>query len=196
MSAQMVTGKPPPPMPEKESSWAIYETYDTADDKSIFIAITSDNHWRRYCKEFKLDDLLADPSLQTNPQRAIGRARIAPVVARITTAHTFEQMAAKLEALEIPFAPLARPCDLFDDPHLNAGDSMLEIDFPKGKRGRLPAIPLSMGEHRRTVRYQPPRKGEHSREILREAGYDDGEIDVLVRQGVVIDGNAVTTGQA
>jgi len=95
-------------------------------------------------------------------------------------------MAGRLEALDIPFAPLSRPCDLFDDPHLNFGDSMLEIEFPKGKRAKLPSIPLTMGAHRRTIRYQPPHKGEHTREILGEAGYTSSEIDEMVRQNTVI----------
>jgi crotonobetainyl-CoA:carnitine CoA-transferase CaiB-like acyl-CoA transferase len=190
MSGQMIAGVAPPPMPEKESSWAIYETFATADDKMIFVAITSDNHWRRYCRQFGLDDLLADPALQSNPQRALARSRLAPIVAGITKDHTYADMAAKLEALDIPYAPLSRPSDLFDDPHLNHGDSMLEIEFPNGKRAKLPSIPLSMGSHKRTIRHQPPHKGQHTREILAEAGYTSAEIDEMIRQKIVIAADA------
>ncbi|MGE5525382.1 MAG: CaiB/BaiF CoA transferase family protein [Rhodospirillaceae bacterium] len=186
MGGQVMTGYPPPPMPEKKSSWAIYETFKTSDDKVIFIGITSDNHWRSFCNAFGLEALLADESLKTNPQRAVAHDRIEPIVADIVKRHSYASLSARLEALNIPFAPLNRPADLFDDPHLNQGGRMVEVLFPNGKRAPLPAIPLEMDSHRFDVRQQPPGKGEHTRAVLAEAGYTDAEIDTLVAQGIVI----------
>ena len=186
MSGQVVTGKEPPPMPHKASSWAIYETFVTADEKTLFVGITSDNHWRAFCKEFKLDDLLADPALKTNPQRAAEHDRLAPIVEAIVKAHTFAAMSKILERLKIPFAPLSRPADLFDDPHLNQGNRMVETHFQNGKRANLPALPLEMGDHILGLRSQPPRKGEHSREVLTEAGFSTPEIDGWIERGIVI----------
>ena len=188
MSGQVVTGKEPPPMPHKASSWAIYETFITADQKTLFIGITSDNHWRGFCEHFKLHPLLEDPSLKTNPQRAAAHDRIAPTVAQIARAHTFSEMAQVLEALKIPFAPLAKPSDLFEDPHLNQGERMLETQFLDGQRAKLPALPLEMGHHQIRIRQQPPQKGEHSIEILKEAGFTTEEIKAWVDAGIVIDG--------
>jgi crotonobetainyl-CoA:carnitine CoA-transferase CaiB-like acyl-CoA transferase len=181
-----MTGAAPPPMPAKASSWAIYEAFPTADEKTIFIGITSDNHWRSFCSAFGLEDLLADASLRTNPQRALARNRIAPVVADIVKRTPYDAMAAKLEALNIPFAPLNTPCDLFDDPHLTQGGRMVDVQFPNGKRAPLPAIPLEMDSHRFTVRHQPPRHGQHTRGVLEEAGYSVAEIDALIAQGVIL----------
>jgi crotonobetainyl-CoA:carnitine CoA-transferase CaiB-like acyl-CoA transferase len=186
MSGQIVTGKEPPPMPHKASSWAIYETFTTADEKTIFIGITSDNHWRAFCNEFGLAELLADPALKTNPQRAAEHDRIAPVVEAIVRQRDFKTMAAILERLKIPFAPLAKPADLFDDPHLNQGNRMVETHFQNGKRARLPALPLEMSNHTLGLRTQPPRKGEHTRDVLREAGFSTSEIDVWISRGIVI----------
>lgn len=186
MGGQVMTGVAPPPMPEKASSWAIYESFQTADDKTIFIGITSDNHWRRFCKEFALEDLLTDPALQTNPQRALAHDRLAPIVAGITRRMRFDTLAAKLEELNIPFAPLARPCDLFDDPHLIHGRRMLDTLFPNGARAPLPGLPLEMGQHGFRIRRQPPRKGEHTCEILEEVGYSGAQIDQMLEQGVVV----------
>lgn len=186
MSGQIVTGKEPPPMPHKASSWAIYETFVTADGKTLFVGITSDNHWRAFCNEFKLDDLLTDPSLKTNPQRAAEHDRLAPVVEAIVKSHTFVAMSKILERLKIPFAPLAKPADLFDDLHLNQGNRMVETHFQNGKRAKLPALPLEMGDHTLGLRSQPPRKGEHSREVLIEAGFSTAEIDGWIDGGIVI----------
>jgi len=186
MSGQIVTGEEPPPMPHKASSWAIYETFTTADGKTIFIGITSDNHWRAFCTEFALDDLLADPALKTNPQRAAEHDRLAPIVEAIARRHTFAALSAVLERLKIPFAPLAKPADLFDDPHLNHGRHMVETHFHNGRRAKLPALPLEMSNHTLGLRTQPPRKGEHTREVLAEAGFDSAQIDAWMARGITL----------
>jgi crotonobetainyl-CoA:carnitine CoA-transferase CaiB-like acyl-CoA transferase len=186
MGQQALTGVAPPPMPEKEASWAIYEAFQTADNMTVFVGITSDNHWRSFCTGFGVEELLADPTLKTNPQRAQVRGRIMPIVAEKFAALTRDALMAKLERLKIPFGPLAKPGDLFDDPHLNSSGRMLDTLFPTGKRAKLPGIPLEMGGRAMQIRHQPPRKGEHTRAVLEEAGYPPGEIDRLVEQGIVI----------
>jgi len=105
-------------MPEKASSWAIYDPFQTADGRTVFVGITSDNHWRSFCTGFGVETLLSDPALKTNPQRAQARDRIMPVVTQKFAAERFDALVAKLERLNIPFGPLAQPGDLFDDPQL------------------------------------------------------------------------------
>ena len=186
MTGQIVTGKEPPPMPEKLSSWAIYETFTTADAKTIFIAITSDNHWRAFCKEYQLDALLNDPTLKTNPQRAAQHDRLAPFVNEIVKVRTYANMAEAMERLNIPFAPLAKPSDLFDDPHLNQGGHMLDLHFVNGKRANIPGLPLEMGDHKFAARTQPPQKGEHTRDVLTDLGYSATEIAAWIADGVAL----------
>ena len=186
MGQEALTGKAPPPMPEKASSWAIYDPFTTADGKTLFVGITSDNHWRNFCIGFGVEELLADPALKTNPQRAQLRSRIMPIVAAKFTALTRDELMAKLERLKIPFGPLARPGDLFEDPHLNYAGRMLDVLLPNGKRAKLPGLPLDMDGRKTRVRCQPPRMGEHTRAVLEEAGFTPGEIDQLVAQGVAI----------
>lgn len=187
MGQQALTGKAPPPMPEKASSWAVYDPFQTADGRTVFVGITSDNHWRSFCREFGEEALLADPALKSNPQRAQARDRIMPVVTAKFAAEPFDSLVEKLERLKIPFGPLAKPGDLFEDRHLNAGGRLLDITLPNGKQARIPAIPLEMGNRKPQVLRQPPRMGEHTREVLAEAGYAAGEIDALLQQGVVLD---------
>ncbi|MDB5866579.1 MAG: acyl-CoA transferase [Betaproteobacteria bacterium] len=186
MGQQALTGKAPPPMPEKEGSWAVYQPFQTADERTVFIAITSDNHWRAFCNEFGLGDLLADPSLKTNPQRAQQRERIRPIVTAKFHALSYEVLVEKLERLKIPFGPLAKPGDLFDDPHLNHAGRMLDIVLPTGTRAKIPGIPLEMSGHTPGVRLQPPKMGEHTRSILTELGYSDADVDELLEKGIAI----------
>ena len=101
---------------------------------------------------------------------------------------SFESLVAKLEKLNIPFGPLARPGDLFDDPQLNHDGRMLDTVLPTGKHAKIPGLPLEMDGRKTRIRLQPPRMGEHTRAVLAEAGYGAEEIERLVEQGVAIAG--------
>lgn len=183
MAAEKIGGKPVPPMPARVSSWCIYEPFPSRDGKLLFIAITTDNIWRRFCEAFGLVDLLKDPELQTNEQRVKARPRLLPVVGEIVERHDIADMMSKLDALSVPFAPLATPGDLFADPHLNHGERMFEIQLMDGQRVRLPGLPVEMDGHVLGVRRQPPVVGEHTREVLLEAGFTPAEIDAMAAAG-------------
>jgi crotonobetainyl-CoA:carnitine CoA-transferase CaiB-like acyl-CoA transferase len=111
-----------------------------------------------------------------------------PVVTAKFAAEPFASLVAKLEKLNIPFGPLARPGDLFDDPQLNHDGRMLDTLLPTGKRAKIPGLPLEMDGRKTRLRLQPPRMGEHTREVLAETGYGAEEIERLVEQGVAITG--------
>src|SRR6516165_2618700 len=119
MAGQAATGREPPPMPVREAAWAIYDLFATADKKQIFIGITSDGHWRRFCEHFGRADLLRDPQFVTNKDRVRQRETIRPIVADIARQHTVPQLAELFDRIGIPFSPVAKPGDLFDDPQLN-----------------------------------------------------------------------------
>ena len=189
MGQEALTGVAPPPMPEKASSWAVYDPFETSDGKTVFVGITSDNHWRSFCTGFGVVGMLDDPTLKTNPLRTRQRGKIMPVVTAKFSAETFESLCAKLERMKIPFGPLAKPGDLFEDRHLNEGGRMLDIVLPTGKHTKLPGIPLDMGGRKPRVRRQPPVMGADTRAVLAETGYTAAEIDELVKQGVVIAAN-------
>jgi crotonobetainyl-CoA:carnitine CoA-transferase CaiB-like acyl-CoA transferase len=186
MGQQALTGKEPPPMPEKASSWAVYDPFETSDGKTVFVGITSDNHWRAFCTGFGVEGMLDDPLMKTNPLRTRQRDKIMPVVTAKFSAETFESLCAKLERMKIPFGPLAKPGDLFEDRHLNEGGRMLDVVLPNGKHAKIPGIPLDMGGRKPAIRRQPPSMGADTRAVLAEAGFTKPEIDELVKQKVVI----------
>src|SRR5579863_4916731 len=185
MAGEVVTGKPMPPMPSREGAWAIYEPFATADGEQIFIGLTSDGHWRRFCAHFGLRDLLDDPAYKTNEDRVQARPVLRPIVAEIVARHKLAELAELFDRIDIPFAPVAKPGDLFDDPQLNAGGRMLEIAFAQGRRAKLPRLPLEIGDHDFGLRRQAPGLGEHTAEILGEIGLAQSEIAALAKSGIV-----------
>jgi crotonobetainyl-CoA:carnitine CoA-transferase CaiB-like acyl-CoA transferase len=185
MAGQAITGREPPPMPAREGAWAIYEPFATADGEQIFVGITSDRQWRRFCEHFGRDDLLQNPAYASNEDRVRERPTLLPLVAAIVAKHRRDELAELFDRIDIPFAPVARPGDLFDDPQLNAGGRMLEVAFPGGVVTKLPPLPVEMAGHTIGLRQQPPAIGEHTAEILGELGVAWSEIEALCRRGIV-----------
>jgi crotonobetainyl-CoA:carnitine CoA-transferase CaiB-like acyl-CoA transferase len=189
MAQYAVTGKAAAPMPVRVSAWAIYQVFDTGDDDQVFVGVVSDKQWQQLCEAFGLDDFAADESLAGNVDRVKHKERILPVIKETFKKYTKQDLMEKLEAIGLPFAPIAKPEELFDDPHLNASDGLLPITVTDGERAgetaRLPALPLEMGGRRFGIHRDVPRKGQHTREILTEAGYSDDEIQTLIDQGAV-----------
>ena len=185
MAGQAVTGRAPPPMPSREGAWAIYEPFATADGEQIFVGLTSDRQWRRFCEHFRRPELLQNPAYKTNEDRVRERPMLLPVVADIVARHTLAELAELFDRIDIPFSPVAKPGDLFDDPQLNAGGRMLEVEFPGGVRAKLPRLPIEIGEHDLALRRQAPAIGEHTAEILAELGLARSEIATLIQRGIV-----------
>src|SRR5579863_1789236 len=188
MAGEVVTGKPMPPMPSRQGAWAIYEPFATADGQQIFVGLTSDGQWRRFCEHFARPELLADPAYKTNEDRVRARPVLLPLVAAIVAKHDLAALAEIFDRIDIPFAPVAKPGDLFEDPQLNAGGRMLDVAFGNGKHAKLPRLPIEMGTHDFALHRQAPAIGENSREVLAELGLTAEDIDTLIERGVIAAG--------
>ncbi|NND27148.1 MAG: CoA transferase, partial [Myxococcales bacterium] len=165
MAQYAVTGEAAAPMPARISAWAIYQVFETKDDDLVFVGIVSDKQWEIFCAAFDLDELGSDASLRTNDGRAANKDRLLRIVKQVFASYTKVELMAKLEAHGLPFAPITRPHELFDDPHLNAGPGLLPFTVTDGARAgheaKLPALPLEMNGQRFGLRLPVPRAGEH-----------------------------------
>lgn len=189
MMQYAVTGRPAAPMPNRISAWGIYDVFDTADGKQVFVGVVTDTQWARFCEHFGVRELRTDPSLASNPQRVAARDRLLPIVRELFLAKDQASLMQACEAIGLPFAPITRPEDLFDDPHLNASGGLLDITLPDGAPTRVPGLPIELGGVRPGVRLNVPRIGEHTRGLLRELGYGDDAIDALEASGVIAGDN-------
>jgi crotonobetainyl-CoA:carnitine CoA-transferase CaiB-like acyl-CoA transferase len=185
MAGQATTGRAPPPMPAREGAWAIYEPFATSDGEQIFVGLTSDGQWRRFCEHFERHDLLQNPAYKTNENRVRERPVLRPVVAEIIARHRLSELAVLFDRIDIPFSPVAKPGDLFDDPQLNAGGRMLDIAFPNGARAKIPRLPIEIGDHDFALHRQAPAIGEHTADILAELGLAPADIEALHKRDII-----------
>ncbi|WP_428000804.1 CaiB/BaiF CoA transferase family protein [Acidovorax sp.] len=179
------TGKAANPMPSRISAWAIYDVFTVKDGAQIFLAAVSDKQWAIFCEALGLADLLADPRLKTNNDRVQARDWLMPQLRSHLSGRSAGELAAIFEANELPFAPITRPEELFDDPHLNQSGGLAPIRLNNGTESKVPLLPLTLSGMRPGVRLQPPRAGEHTAALLQEVGYSDAEVAALRAQGAV-----------
>ena len=185
MAGEAATGTAPPPMPARRGAWGIYETFATKNGEKLFIGITSDNHWRRFCQDFDRADLFADPRFTTNADRVTNRSALREYIAAIALDYDIATLARMMDAADIPFSPVNTPSDLFDDPQMNAHGRMLPIRMPTGDVAKLPTTPICFGDEAPGLRRQPPAAGEHTEEVLHALGYSEEQIAALRAAGAV-----------
>ncbi len=184
MAQLAITGEEPPPMAVKKPAWGVYDIFPTQDGDRLFVGVVTDTQWEVFCREFGAADLAADERLRTNGQRVKERARLLPKLEEILRRYSKVDLAKKLEAIGLPYAPITRPRDLFDDPHLNAG-GMIETKDPRGTSFKVPGLPLELDGKRLGLRNQPPAVSENARELLASLGYAPARIDALIADSVV-----------
>lgn len=173
---------PIPPMPERVSAWSVYETFEVAGGQSLFVGITSDQHWQRFCTAAGLTDLLDDPRLITNNGRIANRPTLIPALQAFFKGLSLERAVELCADCRIPFAEVRRPEDLFNDAHLQATGGLLPVTLPNGTQVGLPRLPIDMqGLTHEAI--SPPAVGSHTRAIMSELQFPDQVIeDLLARQ--------------
>jgi crotonobetainyl-CoA:carnitine CoA-transferase CaiB-like acyl-CoA transferase len=171
-------------MSVKRPAWGVYDIFETAGGGRLFVGVVTDTQWQAFCRDFGLAELQDDPRLKSNGLRVKERAWLIPRLAECFLRFTKEELTRKLEAIGMPFAPIAKPWDLLDDPHLKASGGLLETRVG-GKTLHAPALPIELDGARLGKRTDPPEISEHARELLGELGYSPEETEKLRDRGVI-----------
>jgi crotonobetainyl-CoA:carnitine CoA-transferase CaiB-like acyl-CoA transferase len=185
-----VTGVAAEPMPNRISPWGIYDVFTVKDGEQIFLAAVSDAQFALFCEALGLADLKADARLSNNNDRVRAREWLLPLLRARLAHHSAAEISASFEVRGLPFAPIARPQDLLDDPHLKASGGLAPITLPDGERAGetidTVLFPLTLDGKRPSVRLSPPKLGEHTQDLLTELGYTLPEIEQLRHEHIVL----------
>jgi crotonobetainyl-CoA:carnitine CoA-transferase CaiB-like acyl-CoA transferase len=184
-----VTGKPAAPLPARDNPWAVYDVFTVARGEQIFLAAVSDAQWMKFCDVLGFPDLKAEPDLATNNQRVQQRPRLLKTLGERLRHRTATELSTLMEQAGLPFAPIRRPEDLYDDEHLLATGGLADVRLPDGPRAgetvKTTLLPFTMDGERLGVRLDPPVLGAHSDELLQSIGLDEAGIAELRAQAVV-----------
>lgn len=172
MAQYAVTGEAAKPMPVRISAWAIYDVFETKDAQQVFVGVVSDSQWVKFCEAFGLDDLAADKDYALNAGRVERRDMLMPKVRAIFAQYDKNDLMKKLEYTGLPFAPISRPEDMFDDPHMSSPGGLVAVNLPEGGTVALPALPIEMDGRKLGLRHDLPGPGQHTAEILQQLGLD------------------------
>ncbi|WP_169805878.1 CoA transferase, partial [Azohydromonas lata] len=166
--------------------------FTVKDGEQVFLAAVSDTQWALMCREFGMEPLLADPRLATNNDRVRAREWMLPVLRDQFARYSAAELGARFEKIGLPYAPITRPQDLFDDAHLLATGGLAPVSLPSDASGagravdtRTPLLPLTLDGQRLPLRAAPPALGEHTDALLRQLGYGSDEIQALRAADVI-----------
>ncbi len=187
-----LTGQAAAPMPSRISAWALYDVFTVQQDEQIFLAAVSDTQWALMCREFAFDDLASDPRLAGNNDRVRARDWTMPLLRQRFATFSAAGLAARFERIGLPYAPITRPQDLFDDPHLRATGGLAPVQVPADASGagqaihtHTPLLPLALDGQRLPVRSPPPSVGQHTLQLLHGLGYSSAAVAALRQAGVI-----------
>ncbi|MBC5767211.1 CoA transferase [Ramlibacter sp. GTP1] len=184
-----VTGKPANPMPARDNPWAVYDVFTVKDGEQIFLAAVSDAQWRTFCDTMGFADLKDEPELATNNLRVVQRPRLIKTIAERLAHRSAAELASLMEKAGLPFAPIRKPEDLYDDEHLLATGGLADVKLPDGPRAgdsvKTTLFPITLAGQRLGIRLHPPRLGEHSAELLQGIGLAEADIEQLRARAVI-----------
>lgn len=174
-----IEGREAPPMPEREFSWPVYDIFETSDGRQIFVGAVTEGQWRTLCGILELDELLQHPRLQSRMDQIDARDWTIPIAAEAIRARKFNFLIETFEKHGIPFSPIARPAEMYDDPHVNRPGGLITSRLPDGQTFRAPGFPFEIdSEPVIGDQVDIPSVGADTAAVLGALGMNAGEIGI------------------
>ncbi|MDH3580760.1 MAG: CoA transferase [Hyphomicrobiales bacterium] len=188
-SNYFLSGKRPQPTGNAHPNLAPYEAFKTGTC-DIFLGAGNDGQFAKLCDVLKRPELAQDPRFITNADRNVNKVELKQELEALLAAHDGEEIFADLMRKGVPAGPVLGIPEVLAHPHTAHRDMIVEIGAYKGmgnpaKYSRTPSRPTK----------PPPRFGEHTRDVLRELGYSDADIDTLLRESIVSEPRAAKAAE-
>ncbi|HEY4083602.1 MAG TPA: CaiB/BaiF CoA-transferase family protein [Burkholderiaceae bacterium] len=180
----MVTGKAPGRMGNAHANIVPYQVFETSDGHLI-LAVGNDGQFAKFAELAGHSEWPGDPRFSSNAERVRNRELLIPLIADVVKTRSREQWLTALEAAKVPCGPINNLEQAFADPQAQARGMTVPVPHPHNDTLKLVASPLKLSATPVQYRHAPPLLGQHTREILREAGLPPERIELLYQQSVV-----------
>jgi crotonobetainyl-CoA:carnitine CoA-transferase CaiB-like acyl-CoA transferase len=180
----MATGVSPGPMGSAHPLNAPYQAFETADGW-VTVGAANQGNWERLVRLIGAEELKDDSRFVTNDRRMANLAELEEALNAIFRQRTTEEWLALLEEGGFPAGPVLSIGEMHADPQTRAREMVVEVEHPFAGRMETLGLPVKFSETPGGVRGPAPTLGQHTREVLRECGIDDAEIDALFSTGAV-----------
>jgi crotonobetainyl-CoA:carnitine CoA-transferase CaiB-like acyl-CoA transferase len=160
-----LTGVASPPMPDRINAWGVFDLFETSDREQVFLGVVTDTQWAVFGRAFDLGELAHDPRLATNNLRVQARAWMLPALREIMKRYSSRDLQAVFEREGLPYAPIVRPEQLYDDPHLKASGGLADLTLESGEKTPVPLLPLLLDGRHLKPRMRLAKLGEHDGEV-------------------------------
>lgn len=179
------TGQSQPPLGSSHPLSAPYQAFETADGW-INIGAANQANWLRMIEVMQMPTLNDDPRFASNALRMQNLPALVNVLTERFKTQTSAQWLTLFEQHGVPAGPVLSVGDMLNDPHVQARDMVVQVQHKSIGTCKTLGAPVKFSQTPANVRSGAPLLGQHSREILREHGYDDAQIDEFAKNGDII----------
>jgi crotonobetainyl-CoA:carnitine CoA-transferase CaiB-like acyl-CoA transferase len=178
------TGVDPGPSGSAHILTAPYQAFPTADGW-INLGGANQSNWERIVRAIGMPDLAADARFKTNTDRMRNLKALVPILGDALKKEPSSHWISVFEAEGVPVGPVNKTSDMVADPQVKAREMVIEVEHPKAGRVKAIGHPVKFSETRAGQTRPSPLLGQHTREVLKDLGYDDARIDELAREGAI-----------
>ncbi|MEM7222207.1 MAG: CoA transferase [Pseudomonadota bacterium] len=180
----LATGQSPGPMGSAHPLNAPYQAFKTADGW-ITVGAANQRNWLRLLEVLGAPELAEDPRFTDNAARMANLAALAARLEECFAAETTETWLERLEAAGVPAGPVLSVGQMHEDPQTRAREMVTEVAHSRLGPVETVGLPIKLSETPGQIARGAPTYGEHTREVLAEAGYSAAEIEALLAAGAV-----------
>lgn len=163
---------------------AVLRTFETSDGFVVGMAL-QDNHFQNLCNALECTELLEREGMRNVGERINDFGPWLDAIGEVMKRFTTTELLSRLEAVGVPFGPVKTVREFADDPQAKHNRTIFDAEHPEAGTMRYVRYPGHLSETPAGLYLHPPRLGEHSKEVLLEAGYNESEIERLLQEGAV-----------